>query len=174
MRKSAILTKKLADKAIQHVLPAILAMMESKTAKRHALHIVVMEPLSTPTDPGGFNRAILTEYFIKQDGVEWEHPFNKFARLKTELTWKNRRDSAEIRNAAPWLFQAGDFKYAGAVIRDGIIVGVSGVQAEYDQMYAEWIAAAIKAECLLRANEALLDKEFFIEQFDPEPTATIN
>ena len=45
------------------------------------------------------------------------------------------------------LYQPGDIKWPGGVIREGLAVGFSGVQGEYDQMICEWFISAVRAMC---------------------------
>jgi hypothetical protein len=45
------------------------------------------------------------------------------------------------------LYQPGDIKWPGGIIRDGLAVGFSGVQGEYDEMIGEWFVAAVRAMC---------------------------
>lgn len=66
---------------------------------------------------------------------------------KVAVTIRTGLDSSRVRQDFPYLYRAGDIKYPGAIIREGLIVSFSGVQGDYDEMICEWMVAAIRAIC---------------------------
>ena len=73
--------------------------------------------------------------------------FPEYAAAKARLALRTGYDTALLRTDHPHLYQAGDIKWPGGVVRDGLAVGFSGVQGEYDVMICEWFVSAIRALC---------------------------
>ena len=55
--------------------------------------------------------------------------------------------SRQVQQESPHLYRHGDTKWGGSVVRNGLIVAFSGVQAVFDEMIAGWMADAIIALC---------------------------
>jgi hypothetical protein len=125
------------------VLPGIMSAMTSKHVKRSDLHVVVLIPgvqyESIKSMP------ILFEYQIG-DTSKWEWPYDQYARGKARITWRTGLSSREVILMKPHLMERGDPRYWGSCIIDGVIVGVSGVQPHFDELFARMTAAAICAE----------------------------
>lgn len=69
------------------------------------------------------------------------------AKGKVAVTLRTGMDSSRVRQDFPYLYRAGDIKYPGAIIREGLIVAFSGVQGEFDEMICEWMVAALRGIC---------------------------
>lgn len=137
---SYLLDKGTAQKAVEMVMPLILAAMESRVFKRRHLHIVVLDPAVTPNN----DLPVLYENSIG-DVSQWEHPYDQIARSKADLTWKWGIPTRELQLRMPHVLQPGDTLFGGSACVDGIVVGVSGVQPHFDEMIATMVAAACKA-----------------------------
>ena len=135
--------EELVEKAVDSVLPAVYAMMASGRLKRHNLHIVVLNPLVQPWN-GTFEEAILFEKSLGNP-YSWEHPYDKIARSKAEISWHTSLPSQMVQLRMPQHLVAGNTVYWGSAVLDGIIVAASGVQPWFDQMIAGWIAEACRA-----------------------------
>lgn len=154
---SYLLDKSTALRAIALVEPLIRRMMKSKSVKRKDLHIVILDP----TDG-----LLLTEYSFG-DSSRWEHPYHLIARSKALVAMRTKADSITVQTQMPWKYlrgESGETPYGGGVYRDGIVVGVSGVRWYFDQMFAEMIAAALKAFCLEKMQAELAKDEDFLSQ----------
>ncbi|WP_062208261.1 hypothetical protein [Demequina oxidasica] len=66
---------------------------------------------------------------------------------KVAVTIRTGLDSSRVGQDFPYLYKAGDIKYPGAIIREGLIVSFSGVQGDYDEMICEWMVAALRGIC---------------------------
>lgn len=71
--------------------------------------------------------------------------FAEYAEAKARVALRTGHDTTELRDHLPHLYQEGDIKWPGGVLRDGLAMGFSGIQGEYDQMVCEWFASAVKA-----------------------------
>jgi hypothetical protein len=159
MSGSFLLTGKLADRAIDLVLPAITAAMEMSIMKRHDLHIVVMSPCIKPwhvTDP---LLAILTERSFG-DMSKWEYPYSDIARAKTVASWRTGLPTNLLIHAYPHLLEAGidwsDTKFYGSGVFDGIPTGASGAQGYFDEWVAGIVGLSCKALCMQQMRENVL------------------
>ena len=141
---SFFLTAKLAMEAVLVVLPAIEAMMETGRAKRRDLQIIVMDPAKPFGSGATFTSAILYEHQLG-DSEAWEHDYYRVARSKAEVSWRTGFPSHLVQQRMPYLYQDGDTRWGGSVVLEGQVVGVSGVQWYWDEMFSYWIAAACRA-----------------------------
>jgi hypothetical protein len=78
---------------------------------------------------------------------EFDQEFLSNVEGKVAVTMRTGLDSSRVRQDFPYLYQKGDIKYPGAIIREGLIVSFSGVQGVFDEMICEWMVAAIRAIC---------------------------
>lgn len=148
---SFLLSADLANKAIDMVMPSILAMMESKQFKRPELHIVVMNPGKHPWNTDDPSNAILVERTIgNPDG--WEKPYGQIARAKAITSWRTGLPTRDVVQTMPYLLTANedwsDSVYPGSAVLFGIAVGASGVQSWYDEFVSYMVAAACRALCI--------------------------
>lgn len=130
-----------AERAVQLALPMIEnTMREPGVCGSGALVIVVMDPALTPAD-GPFDDAVLYEHRIG-DPTTWTADYAGFARGKARLSWRLAADSA---GAHAHVLREGDTLLWGSVCLDGIVVGVSGAEAWWDEAFATAVAANLRA-----------------------------
>ncbi len=91
--------------------------------------------------------SVLFTETIETNGTRDDDKYKRIAHAKAQLSKRTKMSSREVQQRAPHLLQDGDVKWGGSVIRDGLIVAFSGVQAVFDEMIAEWMASAIIAIC---------------------------
>jgi len=139
--KSFILDRKIAEKAVQIVLPSILEAMKSGIVKRKALSICILNPQESD--------IILYQYDIGNK-KKWKYPFDKIALSKACTAMAKKKDTSYIIERKPWVLGPGHSIYSGGVYFQGIVIGVSGVEEYFDEMFAKWIVHTIKALCLER------------------------
>lgn len=132
-----------ARQAVQLVLPMIEAAMQSREAGASGfLYIVIMRPGSVPaTDV--FEDAILLEHAVG-DRARWDADYAAFARAKARVSWRTGRDAHLVAAVAPHWLAPGDTVLWGAVARDGLVVGVSGADPWYDEVFAGAIALCLQ------------------------------
>lgn len=125
------------------VLPGIMSAIADAHVKRPHLHVVALKP-GVPycqTD----KLPVLFEHQVG-NSAEWEWPYDKYASGKARITWRTGLSSRDVLMTKPHLMERGDPRYWGSAIIDGVIVGVSGVEPHFDEMFARMTAAAICAE----------------------------
>jgi hypothetical protein len=133
-----------ARRAVALALPLIEpAMREPGVCGSGFLVIVVMDPALGPADCR-FEDAVLLEHCIG-DRTRWDADYAAFARDKARLAWRCGRASGELAEERPQGLRSGDTLLRGAVCLDGIVVGVSGAEAWWDEAFATTVAAALKA-----------------------------
>lgn len=143
------------------VVGAIEAALGSGLTKRDALHVVVLNPGVRFDDPVLYENAVLAERSFG-DRASWEHPYDQIAHAKAKLSWRTGLDTHVALQLRPDLIGKGDVVYRGGVCFNGIVVACSGVEAEYDEMFARWIAAAIYGLAARRLEVARTSGESFI------------
>ncbi|WP_459618564.1 hypothetical protein [Bordetella sp. 2513F-2] len=133
-----------AARAVELVMPMLeAAMRDTRIGESGFLHVVVMDPLARP---GGcrFEEAVLYEASVG-DRAAWDADYAAYARDKAELSWRTGLDGHAVCSTHAHLLQPGDAGLWGSVCRDGLVVGVSGVQPWYDEAFAGMVACAFKA-----------------------------
>ena len=98
--------------------------------------IVVLDPANPAGEP----------LFVGRVGDD-PGPFPEYATAKARLALRTGCDTTRLRDEFPHLYQAGDIKWPGGIVRNGLALGFSGVQGEFDQMICEWFASAVQAIC---------------------------
>lgn len=85
-------------------------------------------------------------------GVVGDDPesYPEYAVSKARLAHRVGLDTTSLRHDLAHLYRMGDIKWPGGIWRDGLAVGFSGVEGEYDVMIAEWFVSAVKAICRLQ------------------------
>jgi hypothetical protein len=167
---SLVLTPALAERAVNLVMPAITAAMENEIFKRPQMHIVVgdpgiiVEPKFFPFGEWKKGGGILYEYLIGNP-EEFEYPYIEIARSKTHLSWLHKKSTRRIQSEMPHVLRNGDTQYFGSAYKDGLAVGASGVQADFDEMVAYWVLAACSALCQNERSKGNIknDGNFLIE-----------
>ena len=105
-------------------------------------HVVVMDPYARPGSIA-FTEAILCEESFNREC--WDADYAMYARAKARLAWRTGRDTYGLATSAPHLLESGDTVLGGGVCVDGIVVGVSGMYAWYDEALAASVAWFLRA-----------------------------
>lgn len=157
---SYLLTKEVADKAIDLVIPVFNQLVESGVIERPHLHIVVLDPVYYDYNPDIFNDTILTNRNLG-DIEAWEYPYNRFANCKARMTHKFKMPGQIIIERMPHLLKGHAIKYWGSAYLDGITVAASGVQPWFDQWVSDMVAVTCRAlsknifETQIRPNNSI-------------------
>lgn len=153
---SALLTTDMCVKAWRVVLPSILAAASDGVIRRRAGTIVVLDPAFAFAPSlrvrDGDSRPVL--FMESVDPEHEESPtFDRIAFAKAQLSWRTGRSSRDIQQNAPHLYEVplnrerGDVKWGGSVVREGLVVAFSGVQANFDEWIAGMMADLLLAMC---------------------------
>lgn len=127
---SLYLTPAMAKQAISLALPSITAAMDTGVAKRHDLFIVI----STRSLNGDRWNYIASH--ACGDINNWEYSYDAVATSKDEISRRTGLSSREVQTMHPELLEPDDTIYYGNAIRNNIIVSCSGVQAWFDEVFA--------------------------------------
>lgn len=149
---SFLLTRELAQRAIERVA----AVLDDATRDPHVnqggfCHVVVMDPARRPGE-AAFEDAILLEHSCGGPRDAWDADYAGFARAKARLSWEHGCDSGVLQQQRPWLLREGDTTLWGSVWLDGLVVSVSGGEAEFDEAFAGMVAMLLRAETKLAAR----------------------
>jgi hypothetical protein len=126
--------------AMALVMPSIEVLFG--LAKRHHIHIVIMDPQLKPWE-AKFEESIWHEESIG-DEKKWEHDYKGIARSKAEQAWRNLQSSVPVQVMAPATLRVGDTPYYGSFNHLGVIVSCSGIEPYFDTLISGWIALAIQ------------------------------
>jgi len=135
-------TNAICEVAWDMVYPAVGRAAEQGVVEACQGTVVVLDP-TVPYAPTAAAAPILFEASI---GAEVAM-FRKFATAKAAVTWRTGLSSRQVQQTYPHLYLPGDVKWGGSVVRDGLIVAFSGVQAVLDEMIAGWMADALIGLC---------------------------
>jgi len=128
------ITANICATAWRVIVPAIEAAAEAGITNGLRGTVVVLDPAKAePT-------VIYTAYLGEEDPKTL-----KYATAKAAVTLRTGLASSRVAQDYPYLYQPGDIKWPGAVIRHGLVVAFSGVQGEFDEMISEWMVSAIRA-----------------------------
>jgi len=122
-------------RAWELIKPSIDQAVASETFNQPNGALVVLNP----SDPAG------KPLFMGPLGEPGKFP--EYATNKARLAYRVHMDTTSLRHDLAHLYQPGDIKWPGGVWRDGLAVGFSGIQGEFDVMICEWFVAAVKAIC---------------------------
>lgn len=153
---SHLLTREVAQQAVEFVLPAVMRLIEGKTFKRGDLHIVIAKVGLIPNSMAftlWCEEGILYEHSIGDRGA-WYLDFGHIARSKCYLSWRHGMSTQMLQARAPYLLELGDTVYYGSAVSDELVVACSGVQPYFDQMISSWVLEACRALCI-QGREAL-------------------
>lgn len=149
-----------ARRAVEMSLPLIeSAMQDPSVCGSGFLVIVIMDPARSPTSHR-FEDAILHEHAIG-DRARWDADYAAFARAKAQLAWQHQMDSHALQTMRPHLVRESETLLWGSVCLDGIVVGVSGAHAWWDESFAITVAGALRAIAKERHAEALAARQLF-------------
>lgn len=136
---SYILTRNLVYLAVNIIRPSIVKIIRSELAGgRPNLHLVVL-------DPGTEN--ILYEESFGEDKTKWKYPYDEIARSKARLCQRTGMVARNVQKDAPWLYEKGDTRYVGGVIKNGLAIAASGLQDYLDEMISWMVFSAIQGLC---------------------------
>ncbi len=149
-----------ARRALDMAMPLIERQMDDREVVGSGfLHIVVMDPACQPGD-APFDQAVLLEHSVG-DRSKWDADYAAFARAKAKASWEQGLDGHALQALQPHRLRKGDTMLWGAVNLDGIVVGVSGAHAYYDEAFATAIAACLRALAKHRWQQAVDDRQLF-------------
>ncbi len=122
---------------------------------RVAAVITVLNPHHTRENS---HQPMVLESIIlgNKDVSKWQHPYNEYAEAKAKAAWRSARSNHLIFAGAPHLIESDDFKFAGGVYDDGIVVATSGLKCWEDDLFvSQVVASAIKAHVIKTANPVI-------------------
>jgi len=73
--------------------------------------------------------------------------YDLIASDKARVSWRTGLPSRVVQQSSPHLYVSRDTKWGGSVVREGIVVAFSGVQAVYDEWIAGMMADLLVAMC---------------------------
>jgi hypothetical protein len=150
-----------ARQAIDMALPMIEpAMRDPSVCGSGFLVIVVLDPGIAPGH-ASFDDAVLVEHCIGERS-RWDADYAGFARAKARLAWTHGVDSCAVQSTRAHALREGDSLLWGSVCLDGIVVGVSGAEAWWDEAFATAVAANLRAIAKARHAEALRAKQLHV------------
>ena len=150
-----------ARQAIDMALPMIEpAMRDPSVCGSGFLVIVVLDPGIAPGQ-ASFDDAVLIEHCIGERS-RWDADYAGFARAKARLAWTHGVDSCTVQSTRAHALREGDSLLWGSVCLDGIVVGVSGAEAWWDEAFATAVAANLRAIAKARHAEALRAKQLHV------------
>jgi len=155
-----------AQQALKMALPMIEPQMsDPEVCGSGFLYIVVMDPAARPGSVR-FEDAILLEHAVG-DRSKWDADYAAFARAKAKASWEQQMDGHALQALKPHFLREGDSMLWGAVNLDGIIVGVSGAHAYFDEAFATTVAACLKAVAKQRWQKAVDARQLYAGGRDP-------
>lgn len=149
-----------ARAALEMALPMIEPQMSRpEVCGSGFLYIVVMDPAARPGEVG-FEQAVLLEHAVG-DRSKWDADYAAFARAKARASWEHGLSGQALQALQPYRLREGESLLWGAVCLDGIVVGVSGAHAYYDEAFATCIAGCLRAVAKHRWQQAVERGELF-------------
>jgi hypothetical protein len=143
---SHFLTREIAARAVELAGPMLRAAAHDGAVNQSGvLYLVVTDPLRGPQACASFEEAILHEQGFGRPPSEWDADYAGFARAKARLSWQTGLDSHVVQVLQPHLLRRDDTALWGSVNLDGIVVGVSGNEAAYDEAFAGAVAMLARA-----------------------------
>ena len=95
------------------------------------------------------------------DRSKWDADYAAFARAKAKASWEQGMSGHALQALQPHRLRTGDSLLWGAVVLDGIVVGVSGAHAYFDEAFATTIAACLKAVAKQRWQQAVDARQLY-------------
>lgn len=152
---SHFLNRDIAARAVELAAPMLrTAAGDAAVNQSGVVYLVITDPLRGPHACASFEDAIVHEQGFGRSPAEWDADYAGFARAKARLSWQTGLDSHVVQALRPHLLREGDTALWGSVNLDGIVVGVSGNEAAYDEAFAG--AVALLARALARQERARL------------------
>ncbi|MDO8470698.1 MAG: hypothetical protein Q7S63_01850 [bacterium] len=138
-----LLTRDIAADAIRIALPAIVGLCAEATSQPKGVVIAIAgkglpEPFTWTMEELGSRE-------------KWELDFHQIALEKLLVSSRTGRASRKVIDEAPWLLEAGDSLYQGAVAEDaGLAVSVSGSYSQVDEAIAWMVFNIIFGLCHIK------------------------
>lgn len=150
---SALITADLARQAVALAAPILEASTRNDLINQSGfLYIVVTDPARTPLH-SSFEEAILHEQALGGRQEDWDADYAGFARAKARLSWQHGMDTHTLQTAQAHRLRPGDTTLWGSVCLDGIVVAVSGGEAEYDEAFSAMVAQLLRAMARVEARK---------------------
>ena len=158
MKKPMFLTPELLDQCLGIVGPALTENFITSVPGRVVACIQVLNPLYE-NEPIPLWTGILGE----KDLEKWPHDYNKFVFAKACAAFRTKLSGHVLNSTAPHLLTEDDFKFAGGVYYNGIVVATSGLASwEDDLLVSNMFAGMIEALVIKAANKKLAEKILFL------------
>jgi len=139
------LTREICATAWKLIAPGISTAAQMGITNKHKGTIFVLDPTQPYAGQERLpSRAVLYAEAVCEEG---NNKYANIAEAKAYLSWRTGLPSRVVQQQAPHLYVAGMTKWGGSVVRDGLVVAFSGVQAVFDEMISGWMADAIIALC---------------------------
>jgi hypothetical protein len=171
--------EKIEKAAIYTIANALEALRVDEHIENAVGHLIVMD--FTQTDPGDiwdgsiesavteddtfgdlFGEFILTDHRFGGDTVHYRDEFRHNARAKALLSGRMQMPTGMALASAPFRIRQGDGSYQGGTYFDGVVIGFSGIPAEYDEAMAD-IYLALLFACAQRGLLEARQKRNFID-----------
>jgi hypothetical protein len=141
----------LAAEAIALAEPTLKALLARPgVSGEQVLHIVILDPQAV--NAPGREPGVLHEHSIG-DPARWGADYAGFARAKAKLASRLGCDSQRVQDELPHLLASGDTLLGGAVVRKGLVIGVSGAHPWYDAACGAIVAELVAALAQQRARD---------------------
>jgi hypothetical protein len=168
---TGLLTTEICEQAWGMILPAVETTAEAEITNKFAGTIFVLNPtiLFAGQDALPTNAVLYSEIV----GETEDEKYTGIAEDKAYVSWKTGLPSRIVQQQAPHLLATGMTKWGGSVVRDGLVVAFSGVQAVFDEMISGWMADTIIALCrheMTKPGGVMASDSAIIESPDNPPS----
>lgn len=155
------LNREICQQAWRIILPAVQKAAADGVTNKRAGTILVLNPAVTAQDALESWRAhqddekLRSTFFTENAPLFKGHigkeddnfQYTWIAIAKAMVSVRTGLPSRQVQQEAPHLYFEGDTKLGGSVVRNGLVVAFSGIQAVFDEMIAGWMADTIIALC---------------------------
>lgn len=149
-----ILTNVLVAEAFKMVQPLIQVTLSS--GKTRGKNLVIVADAIEAINPRQRHVMFESDCLLIEtfgDSIKLDH-YRKIALSKTELSVRSGLATSKIM---PQYLLKGDTVNQGSVVIDGIVVGASGDDGHFDEMFSYWLASTIQGLCKARFKELKAD-----------------
>lgn len=152
------LGRELVIEALDLVAPLIETVLRSDVTNRACLVVVVTarHDLNPQPKGQGFEDGC---YLVAELGAA-EQMQPRFRQMALSKAQTSARTGLPTAGLPLHLLMEGDTTSWGSVVLDGLVVACCGVQSHNDEMFAMWVAAAIKARAKERISHHPPDRKF--------------
>lgn len=149
---SALLTEEMCQRAWDVIFTAVEQAAHLNVTNKYAGVLVVLDPtLEYAPSLHAKDHYLFMKVIRRMDPKA--DVYRDIAFAKAQLSWRTGRSSRDIQQNAPHLYQEpvnqdpGDVKWGGSIVREGLVVAFSGVEAVYDEWIAGMMADLLIAMC---------------------------